>query len=128
VIIVGPNQQEPAMNLKLKRVIIFTSKMNQLTSFYGKQLGLSAVIDPEIDPEEWIEFDGGGSKIALHKAHGKGNGCAHKLVFSAKSVAGARSALIRKGVKMGKLKRFGKLELCDGVDPAGNRIQISNRP
>ena len=116
------------MNLKLKRVIIFTSKMRQLTAFYGKQLGLPVLADPEFDAEEWIEFDAGGSKIALHKAYGKGNGCAHKIVFGAKNVGKARADLVRKGVKMGKLKRFGKLELCDGIDPAGNRIQISNRP
>jgi predicted enzyme related to lactoylglutathione lyase len=118
------------MSLKLKRVIIFTNKMSELTAFYGEQLGLPALIDPEYDAKEWIEFDAGGSKIALHQAHGrgKGGGCAHKIVFYAKDVANARAALTRKKVKMGKLHRFGKLQLCDGIDPAGNRIQISNRP
>jgi len=118
------------MNLKLKRVIIFTNKMSQLTEFYGEQLGLPERVDSEIDAEDWIEFDAGQSRIALHKAHGKGkgSGCAHKIVFFAKDVAKARKELIRKKVKMKKVSRFGKLELCDGIDPAGNRIQISNRP
>src|SRR5262245_37145357 len=114
------------MSLKLTRVIIFTKKMKQLTDFYGKQMGLPTRIDTKIDPEDWIEFQSGDSRIALHKAHGNGNGCAHKICFYAKDVAKARAALVRKKVKMGKLKQFGSLALCDGVDPAGNRIQISN--
>jgi predicted enzyme related to lactoylglutathione lyase len=117
------------MKLKLTRVIIFTSKMKELTAFYGKQMGLPVLVDPEIDASEWIEFQTGDSKIALHKAYGKGNGggCAHKICFYAKDVAKARTALVRKKVKMGSVKKFGGLILCDGVDPAGNRIQISNR-
>ena len=118
------------MSLKLKRVIIFTSKMDALTKFYGKQLGLSPRIDPRVDPSEWIEFDAGEARIALHKAHGKGNrvGGAMKLVFYAKDVVKARAALMRKKVKMGTVLRFGETVMCDGRDPAGNRIQVSNRP
>jgi len=117
------------MKLKLSRIIIFTSNMKGMTAFYGKQLGLPARIDPKIDPADWIEFDAGKVRVALHKAgaRGKGGGCAHKLVFYAKDVAKARAALIHKKIKMGPVKKFGSLVLCDGSDPAGNRIQISNR-
>lgn len=118
------------MSLKLKRVIVFTSKMSSLAAFYGKQLGLAARIDPRIDPAEWIEFNAGETLIALHKAHGKPNrtGGAMKLVFYSKDVPKARAALMRKKVKMGTVHRFGATVMCDGRDPAGNRIQISNRP
>src|SRR5437868_3496884 len=117
------------MNLRLSRIIIFTSNMKDMTAFYKKQFGLPARIDPKIDPAEWIEFDAGKIRIALHKAgtHGKGSGRAHKLVFYAKDVAKARAALIRNKIKLGPVKKFGSLVLCDGSDPAGNRIQISNR-
>ena len=116
------------MKLKLKRVIIFTSKMGPLSDFYGKGLGLKARPDPDYDPKEWIEFETGGSRIALHKAYGNGSaGGAHKLVFYAANVAKARDELLRRKVKMGDVKKFGKLVMCDGVDPAGNRIQVSNR-
>ena len=117
------------MKLQLSRVIIFTSRMKEMSAFYGKQLGLPARIDPKIDPADWIEFDAGKVRIALHKAggRGKGSGCAHKLVFYAKDVAKARAALVRKKIKMGPVKTFSSLVMCDGSDPAGNRIQISNR-
>jgi predicted enzyme related to lactoylglutathione lyase len=117
------------MSLKLKRVIVFTSKMDALTKFYGKQLGLSPRIDPRVDASEWIEFDAGDARVALHKAHGKANRAAGnmKLVFYAKDVDKARAALMRKKVKMGTVHRFGTTVMCDGRDPAGNRIQVSNR-
>jgi predicted enzyme related to lactoylglutathione lyase len=113
--------------MKLMRVIVFTNEMEKLTQFYGDQLGLKAKPDPNGDSSEWIEFNGGGAGVALHKAHGGGGTCAHKLVFYAKDVAKARATLLKKKVKLGEVKRFGKLVMCDGIDPAGNRIQISNR-
>ena len=118
------------MKLHLARVIIFTHNMAKMTTFYRDQLGLAAHVDPEYDATEWIEFDAGATRIALHKAHGKGGGketCAHKIAFYAKNVAATRAALLKKKVKLGEVKIFGKLVMCDGVDPDGNKIQISNR-
>ncbi len=120
------------MKLQLKRVIIFTHQMARMTEFYRDQLGLKALIDPEYDASDWIEFDAGDTRIALHKGHGGGaksatKTCAHKLVFYAKDVAKARAALLKKKVKMGDVKKFGTLVLCDGTDPDGNKIQVSNR-
>jgi catechol 2,3-dioxygenase-like lactoylglutathione lyase family enzyme len=121
------------MKLELKRVILFTSKMKEARAFYRDQLGLPERQDAEFDASEWIEFDAGPVRIALHRAYGNGSGaksktCAHKVVFYAKDVAKARLALLKKKVKMGDVKKFGDLVLCDGVDPDGNKIQISNRP
>jgi predicted enzyme related to lactoylglutathione lyase len=118
------------MKLNLARVIIFTHRMAKMTEFYRDQLGLAARVDPEYDASEWIEFDAGATRIALHKAHGQGSAkgtCAHKLAFYSKNVAATRTALLKKHVKLGEVKIFGKLVMCDGVDPDGNKIQISNR-
>ena len=121
------------MNLKLKltRIIIFTRNMEKMTRFYRDQLGLAALVDKEYDPSDWIEFDAGVTRIALHKGHGKSAGkagiCAQKIVFYAKDVAATRAELLKKKVKMGDVKIFEKLVMCDGFDPDGNKIQISNR-
>src|SRR5579862_4405910 len=118
------------MKLKLKRIIIFTDKMHQLTAFYGKKIGLSVRADMRSDPANWIEFDAGGARIALHKAHGNANRACGvmKLVFFAKDVAKARAELLKNKVKMGTIHHFREIDLCDGRDAGGNRIQLSNRP
>ena len=115
--------------LKLQRVIIFTDKMSELTKFYSEQLGLTSHVDPEYAASDWIEFDAGPTRISLHKAGGNPGhaGGAIKLAFYAKDVAKARAELMKRKVKMGEVRRFGTLVLCDGRDPAGNRIQLSNR-
>jgi hypothetical protein len=51
----------------------------------------------------------------------------HKIVFYANDVSKVRSELVAKGAKMGKLRKFGALMLCDGQDPEGHVFQISNR-
>jgi hypothetical protein len=38
-----------------------------------------------------------------------------------------REELVARGAKMGKVKDFGDLVLCEGRDPDGNFLQISNR-
>lgn len=122
------------MKLEIKRVIIFTHRMEEMAAFYREQMGLREIPDPQYDRDEWQEFDAGSARIALHRAYGKKSGtksathgCAHKIVFYAKNVAAARTALLKKKVEMGELKKFGSLQLCDGTDPDGNKIQISNR-
>jgi hypothetical protein len=117
------------MTLRINRIIIFARNMKTMTAFYRDKLSLKALIDPQIPADEWIEFDAGGIRIALHKAHDSGGkgGCAHKLCFHARDVAKARAALAKKKVKLGPVKTFGALALCDGNDPEGNRFQLSNR-
>jgi len=89
------------------------------------------MLDPEILPEEWIEFEAGTLRIALHKtskdSRGSESSCRHKIVFYAKDVAKERAKLLKRKVKMGSVKTWGKLSLCDFSDPEGNRIQLSNR-
>jgi hypothetical protein len=119
------------MKFEAKRLIYFTSDMKGVTAFYKNVLRLKPKIDPAISADEWIEFDAGGIKIALHRA-GNAKGKAGtltraKLVFFARDVKKVRQYLIKKKVKMGPLHNWGKLVLCDGQDPDGNKFQISNR-
>jgi len=119
------------MALRLARVILFVHDMEACAAFYKDVLGLKAL--PSIEWDGWQEFEAGGVCVALHKAWGKsksgrmGANAPHKLSFYAKDVAALRAKLIKRGAKLGPVKKYGKLRLCDGADPAGNRIQLSNR-
>ena len=47
-------------------------------------------------------------------------------MFYAKDVAATREKLVTRGAKFGKVHE-GEFCLCDGKDPDGNPIQLSNR-
>jgi hypothetical protein len=48
-------------------------------------------------------------------------------VFFADDVAALRETLVSRGAKFGKVRSGEVLCLCDGKDPDGNPIQLSNR-
>ncbi len=115
--------------LEMRRIILFTADVATLARWYERVFGLRV---HELE-EGWAELDAGGCRLALHRApkratKGKRVDCGHKIVFAAKDVAKARASLLARGAKLGPVRRFGALHLCDGRDPAGNAIQISNRP
>ena len=105
--------------MKLTRVILFTSRIDLLTAFYRDVLGLP--VRQGTQAEGWVEFDG----FALHR--GPSRPGTTKLAFGSKDVKRTREGLILRGARMGKLKDFGELVLCDGKDPDDNLFQISNR-
>ena len=112
------------MDLRLARIILFTANLEALTAFYRDVIGLTVV---GREPG-WVEFAAGGCAIALHKGRGKPGARPPKLVFHAADVAAARAALIRKGmVSLGPVKSATHFDMCDGVDPDGNPIQLSSR-
>lgn len=119
---------------KLFRVIVFVADTLKSAAFYQKHFGLKPV--GPLTPE-WAELKSGGLRLAFHQAFGKSGkiqkptGSAwnpHKIVFYAKNVARERARLIRAGVKMGALHKFGELRFSDGKDAEGHAFQISNRP
>jgi len=48
-------------------------------------------------------------------------------VFHAKDVAAMREKLVARGARFGKVRQGKTFCLCDGKDPDGNPIQLSNR-
>ena len=104
--------------MKLARVILFVRNMATMTAFYRDVLGLPV----KSEEQGWVEFDG----FALHRGASKPGST--KLAFGSKDVVQTREELIARGARMGKLKDYGGLVLCDGKDPEGNLFQISNRP
>ena len=112
------------MDMEIRRVVIFTSRMEAMTAFYRDVIGLEL----KANEPGWKEFDAGGIVIALHNGASEVGRRPPKMVFHSSDVAGTREMLIKRGAKMGKVKSGSGLDLCEGTDPDGNPFQISNRP
>jgi catechol-2,3-dioxygenase len=111
------------MDLRLKRIILFTENVDGLAAFYRDVIGLQ-VLGQE---PGWIQFDAGACAIALHHGRAAERTRGPKLVFYAADVAAAKATLARRGFKgMGPVKS-GSFDMCDGRDPDGNPIQLSSR-
>lgn len=111
------------MELKMRRVVIFTGQMPRMAAFYRDVLGLRQVSDND----GWKDFDAGGCNIALHNGTPEVGKRPPKLMFYCDDVAATREVLVKRGAKMGKLRSGSGLDLCDGKDPDGNSIGLSNR-
>jgi catechol 2,3-dioxygenase-like lactoylglutathione lyase family enzyme len=108
--------------MKLARVILFTGKMDAMVRFYRDVMGLKCVTDEK----GWKEFAAGGARIALHSGPSSPGRKGPKIAFHAQDVAAMRAKLVARGAKFGKVSE-GEFHLCDGKDPDGNPIQLSNR-
>lgn len=108
--------------MKMARVILFTAQIDAMSRFYGEVLALKKLTDEK----GWKEFAAGGVRIALHSGPSSPGRKGPKIVFYAKDVAAQREKLVARGASFGKV-REGEFCLCDGKDPDGNPIQLSNR-
>jgi catechol-2,3-dioxygenase len=109
--------------MKIARVILFTGQMDKMSNFYGKVLGLKQISNEK----GWREFAAGGAAIALHSGPSSPGRKGPKIVFHAKEVAAMRETLIERGARFGKVRQGEMFCLCDGKDPDGNPIQLSDR-
>lgn len=109
--------------MKMARVILFTGQIDPMTRFYGEVLGLKQVTDEK----GWREFAAGGVRIALHSGPSSPGRKGPKIVFYAHDVAAVRETLVERGAKFGKVRQGEMYCLCDGKDPDGNPIQLSDR-
>jgi len=110
-------------SMKMARVILFTGQIDAMSEFYGKVLGLNQVTNEK----GWREFAAGGARIALHSGPSSPGRKGPKIVFYAKDVAALREALVARGAKFGNVRQGEMFCLCDGKDPDGNPIQLSDR-
>ncbi len=108
--------------MKMARIILFTGQIEAMSRFYGEVVGLRQVTDEK----GWKEFTAGGVRIALHSGSASPGRKGPKIVFYAEDVPGTREALVARGARFGKVRQ-GEFCLCDGKDPDGNPIQLSNR-
>jgi catechol 2,3-dioxygenase-like lactoylglutathione lyase family enzyme len=109
--------------MKMARIILFTAQMEKMSEFYGKVLGLKQVTAEK----GWREFAAGGTRIALHSGPPSPGRKGPKIVFHAKDVSALREKLVARGAKFGKAHQGEEFCLCDGRDPDGNPVQLSNR-
>ncbi len=110
--------------MKMARVILFTSQIDAMSKFYGEVLGLKKIPSNE---KGWQEFAAGGTRIALHSGPSSPGRKGPKIVFRATDVAALRETLVARGASFGKVRPGEVYCLCDGKDPDGNPIQLSNR-
>jgi catechol 2,3-dioxygenase-like lactoylglutathione lyase family enzyme len=111
------------MKMKMRRVILFTRKIDRMTAFYRDVMGLKLITDEK----GWKELAaGGGVRIALHSGPPTPPVKGPKLGFMTKDVAKLQTQLNARGGRFGKV-RPGAYQLCDGKDPDGNAISLSNR-
>lgn len=109
--------------MEMARVILFTGQMDKMSKFYGEVLGLKQVGSEK----GWREFAAGSVNIALHSGPSSPGRKGPKIAFHARDVSAMRAALVQRGARFGKVRDGEKFCLCDGKDPDGNPIQLSNR-
>jgi catechol-2,3-dioxygenase len=110
--------------MKMARVILFTGQIGAMSRFYGEVLGLKPIHSSE---KGWQEFAAGGARIALHSGPSSPGRKGPKIVFHTIDVAAQREILVARGANFGKVRQGEMFCLCDGKDPDGNPIQLSNR-
>jgi catechol-2,3-dioxygenase len=109
--------------MKMARVILFTARMDEMAHYYGDLLGLSQVSNEK----GWREYSAGGANIALHSGPSSPGRKGPKIVFHSSDVAGLRATLVARGAPFGKVRQGEQFCLCDGKDPDGNPVQLSDR-
>jgi catechol-2,3-dioxygenase len=109
--------------MKFARVILFTGQMEKMSKYYGEILGLKVVSEEK----GWREFSAGAATIALHSGPSSPGRKGPKIVFHAKDVFALRKELVGRGAKFGEVRQGPMFCLCDGKDPDGNPIQLSDR-
>jgi catechol 2,3-dioxygenase-like lactoylglutathione lyase family enzyme len=112
------------MSLELRRVILFTANLAEMTAFYRDVVGL------EVAGREdgWVDFYAGACGLALHAGPSKVGARPPKIVFHTADVAGARAALVKRGLAhAGPVKSTSSFDMCDCKDPDGNAFQLSSR-
>src|SRR5262245_29276741 len=111
------------MKLSMRRIVLFTSNMPKMVSFYRDTLGFPLLKDEQ----GWKELDADGCVIALHNGTSQVGKRPPKIGFWSKDVPAAREALVARGAKLGKVMSGAGLTRCEGKDPDGNHFSISSR-
>jgi catechol 2,3-dioxygenase-like lactoylglutathione lyase family enzyme len=114
--------------MKLQGAMLFVSDIDRMADFYSGVMGFRAINGSKA--ENWIEFDTGECRFALHQIPGEYPGedasfqpreeLPIRLDFTVTDVASERARLEALGVKV-LIRPWGA---CDAVDPEGNLIGL----
>lgn len=120
--------------MQLVQALLFVTDLGRMQDFYGRLVGL-AVLDAE---PGFVRLAAGSCVLALHAippAHAPAIATpaveredgAIKLGFQVDDVDAERARLVRAGVAMREVTRWGMRAYCDGIDPEGNVFQLLGR-
>jgi predicted enzyme related to lactoylglutathione lyase len=116
----------------LSEIIIYVQDMDAQVEFYRDVLKLPIEYPAELKTyrdEQWVVFETGDCKLALHSGGKKKFGPdAPKFVFDVDDVKRTREFLSLKGVNVGKIRTPAPgIEVLDAEDPEGNQFSIEHR-
>lgn len=113
--------------MKIRAIMLFVKDVQTVCAFYQQYFGLKPVGKFNA---EYRELSGGGVRLALHRRSKHNGDSSHspvKIVFACKNVPSAVKTLTSKGLKFGKIHKFGNMQFCDTHDPEKNPVQLSSR-
>jgi predicted enzyme related to lactoylglutathione lyase len=116
------------METSLGRLVIYTSKIDQMEQFYAKHFGFS-VLRAEGDRIVELRAQTSGISLLLHPAAAKqkeGQALV-KLVFDVENVSTFCKSAKADGLEFGKIHKAGGYEFANAKDPSRNSIQVSSR-
>ncbi|MEJ1999970.1 MAG: VOC family protein [Maritimibacter sp.] len=116
------------MPASLGRLVIYTSKIDQMASFYARHFGFS-VIRSDDDRIVELRAQNSGMTLLLHPAAAKQKEgqVLVKLVFDVEDVSAFCDAAKADGLDFGKIHKAGGYEFANAKDPSKNSIQVSSR-
>ena len=107
-------------------LVLYVKIIEKTADFYQRVFELKPIGQPE---KGWVSLDGGGCKLALLQAAKSADHrrAAAKIVFGVRDVAKAKTILESRGLKLGPVHVSPNSTFCNGKDPEGNMLCLSNR-
>ena len=118
----------PKSSYQLNQVILYIQDMDREVRFYRDLLGLPILYPSgkaDYASEMWVEFEAGGSTLALHGGLSHPVGIDHEFVFFVEDIETAWGELNDANVDIGEIRILETGEpIASGTDPEGHRFSI----
>jgi len=113
----------------MMQIILFVRDMDRQVYFYRDVLGLEVVYPQapleDYSSEMWVEFDAGGSSLALHGGAEKQPEDSHEVIFKVDDLVHARQEILNAGIQIAEIRLLEDgAPIAEGVDPDGHRFAI----